>query len=134
MARTRNQGSKWIRPVKRLAIYLRDDCRCAYCGRDASMGAVLTLDHITACELGGTNEATNLITACRSCNSSKQDLTMRAWYRILRESGRDTNAIGRFIRARSARDLKPALRAARCMLDSMDSSDYATLGDLAIAR
>jgi len=134
MARTRNQGSKWIRPAKRLAIYLRDDCRCAYCGRDASMGAVLTLDHIVACELGGSNEEANLITACRSCNSSKQDITMRAWYKLLRDSGRDTTAISRFIRTRSQRDLTPFIRTAKNMMDSFDSADFDNYGQLALAK
>lgn len=39
----KTNGSKWIKPVKREAIYRRDDKKCVYCGRDHS----LTLDHIT---------------------------------------------------------------------------------------
>jgi len=64
-------GSKWIRREKRLAIYLRDGMACAFCGDSIEDGAMLTLDHIVPRELGGTNEANNLITACRQCNSSK---------------------------------------------------------------
>lgn len=133
MARTRNQGSKWVRPAKRLAIYLRDGCRCAFCGRDASMGAVLTLDHLIARHLGGSNHESNLITACRSCNSSKQDATMRAWYKTLREAGRDTTAISRFIRTRTQRDLKPFIRTAKNMIASMED-EFANYGELALAN
>jgi 5-methylcytosine-specific restriction endonuclease McrA len=134
MARTRNQGSKWIRPDRRLAIYLRDDCACAYCGRDATMGAVLTLDHIIACELldRPDNSSTNLITACRSCNSSKQDITMRAWYKVLRANGRDTKAISRYVRTHSKRDIKAYRTTAKALIASMTGS-FANYGELAAA-
>lgn len=68
-------GGKWIRPEKRLAIYIRDGFGCAYCGRDLrnAAPAEVTLDHLLPRVAGGGNEATNLITACRSCNSSRQD-------------------------------------------------------------
>lgn len=68
-------GSKWIRADKRLALYIRDGFACAYCGRalrDAPPAEV-TLDHLLPRIAGGSNDATNLITACRSCNSSRQD-------------------------------------------------------------
>lgn len=71
-------GGKWIRPEKRLAIYIRDNFTCLYCGRilkDASSREV-TLDHLVPRSDGGNNEATNLVTACLSCNSSRQD---RPW-------------------------------------------------------
>jgi 5-methylcytosine-specific restriction endonuclease McrA len=117
MARKRNQGSKWIRPAKRLAIYHRDGFACAYCGAHAEEGAKLTLDHIVACELGGSNEATNLITACLSCNSSKQDATTREWFEALRDFGVDTSKVGPRIRRLAAKplDMKAgaALLAAR---------------------
>ena len=115
MARTRNQGSKWIRPVKRTAIYLRDGGACLYCGRGICDGVILTLDHIVACELGGSNEATNLVTACLSCNSSKQDATTREWFVILRDRGVDTTALGAKIRRHAKRDLTPYLATARKM-------------------
>lgn len=69
------QGSKWIRKEKRLAIYIRDGFSCAYCGRDlrGAEPCEVTLDHLLPRCVGGGNEATNLITACRSCNSSRQD-------------------------------------------------------------
>lgn len=68
-------AGRWIRVEKRLAIYLRDGFLCAYCGsalQDAAPADV-TLDHLLPRSAGGSNDATNLVTACRSCNSSRQD-------------------------------------------------------------
>ena len=131
MARKRNQGSNWIRKDKRLAIYLRDDCRCAYCGRDAAMGAILTLDHIVACENGGTNAATNLITSCRSCNSSKQDLPLDEWFAILDERGFDSCAVKAKMERNRKVKLTPIRRTAKCILASLDTTDFDTMGHIA---
>lgn len=71
-------GKNWIRPERRLAIHIRDGFTCAYCGcdlRNAGPGEV-SLDHLVPRSEGGGNETSNLVTACRSCNSSRQD---RPW-------------------------------------------------------
>lgn len=94
MARVRNQGSKWIRRNKRLAIYLRDGFACVYCGAGVEDAAKLTLDHVLPCELGGSNEGTNLVTCCLSCNSAKQACTTRQWFRRLRDRGVNTARLG----------------------------------------
>ena len=65
------QGMNWIRPEKRLAIYLRDGLACCYCGDTVEAGAKLTLDHLRPYSKGGGNEPTNLVTACHRCNSSR---------------------------------------------------------------
>ena len=61
----------WIRPVKRLAIYLRDGLACAWCGEGIEDGVKLTLDHLTPHSRQGSNDQTNLVTACHRCNSSR---------------------------------------------------------------
>lgn len=63
----------WIRKEKRLALYIRDSVRCLYCGADLRHAAPadITLDHLLPRSAGGSNVATNLATACRSCNSSR---------------------------------------------------------------
>lgn len=69
------RSGAWITRKRRLAVYLRDEFRCQYCGvglhhvrpRD------ITLDHLTPRELGGTHESANLVTACHPCNSRKRD-------------------------------------------------------------
>lgn len=112
--RKAGQGSKWIRPVKRVAIYLRDGMCCMYCGKSGPEdGVLLTLDHVLACELGGTNEATNLVTACVSCNSSKQDSTTREWFSTLRDRGVNTTTLGAKVRKHVGRDLAPYLVQAK---------------------
>lgn len=107
-SRKRGQGSKWCRPSTRLAIYHRDGFCCVYCGATAESGAQLTLDHVLACELGGDNNPTNLITACLSCNSSKQDATTRQWFATLRDRGIDTAEVGPRVRRQTARKLDRA--------------------------
>ena len=66
-------GMNWIRQAKRLAIYMRDGLACAYCGAAIEDGTQLTLDHVKPHSHGGTNEATNLVTACHRCNSARAD-------------------------------------------------------------
>lgn len=80
----RGQGSKWIRPEKRQRIYRRDGWRCVWCrrqGRLTSEGFCLelTLDHVTPRELGGTNDAANLVTSCVKCNTRRGKLGLLAW-------------------------------------------------------
>jgi 5-methylcytosine-specific restriction endonuclease McrA len=74
-------GSHWIRPVARLAIYLRDGLACAYCGRDlhGADPADVTLDHLDARHCAGRHRPANLVTACRRCNSSRQDRPWREY-------------------------------------------------------
>jgi 5-methylcytosine-specific restriction endonuclease McrA len=75
----RRSGSAWIPRWRRLALYLRDGFRCAYCGRDLR-GATphqITLDHLVCVAVGGGHEDGNLVTACLSCNSQRG---ARAWY------------------------------------------------------
>src|SRR5438128_11454104 len=37
--KVKNQGMNWIRPEKRLALYLRDGLACCYCGEAVEDGA-----------------------------------------------------------------------------------------------
>lgn len=107
-------GSKWIRPEKRLAIYLRDGMACAYCGARAEDGAQLSLDHLQPRELGGTHDTTNLVTCCVSDNSARQDSSMREWFVTLRDRGIDTSKLSARIRRATARRLD--LAAAKKMI------------------
>jgi len=72
-------GMNWIRREKRLAIYLRDGMACCYCGEGVENGAQLTLDHLTPASRGGSNAASNLVTACKRCNSARG---ARSWRRF----------------------------------------------------
>ena len=64
-------------------IKARDGGRCVYCGAtEASSGAHLHLDHLTPRVDGGADVASNLVLACRSCNSARQDMALPAWCRL----------------------------------------------------
>lgn len=63
-------GPKRVSRRLRFEIFRRDGHRCKYCGA-TSDDAELTIDHVVPVALGGTNEASNLVTACRRCNSGK---------------------------------------------------------------
>jgi 5-methylcytosine-specific restriction endonuclease McrA len=79
-AKRPGRSSKWITPCRRLAIYIRDGFRCAYCGRDLSDAAPreLSLDHLVCREAGGDHSNANLVTACYRCNSQRQH---KVWFR-----------------------------------------------------
>jgi hypothetical protein len=54
----------------RYEILRRDNHACRYCGASAPE-VKLTVDHVVPVALGGTDEPTNLVTACADCNSGK---------------------------------------------------------------
>lgn len=83
-AKTWNGGG-WIRPEKRLAIHLRDGLACCYCGATVEDGAIMTLDHIRPRSKGGRNEASNLVTACKRCNSARGNRPLAAFARAAAE-------------------------------------------------
>ena len=73
--------SKWISGSNRIAIYLRDDWTCQICRERVDRHAdplsdwYPSLDHIVPRSHGGTDDADNLRTAHRWCNSVRGDLT-----------------------------------------------------------
>lgn len=84
-ARRNWNGSRWITPSRRLAIYLRDGMACVYCTRaiESDEGVTLSLDHIR-CEIyGGTHVSTNLVTACTLCNSRRGKKSVREFSQVV---------------------------------------------------
>ena|SRR3990167_7668965 len=55
----------------RFDVFVRDGFACRYCGRAATDGAVLEVDHVHPRALGGRDEMNNLVTACWECNRGK---------------------------------------------------------------
>jgi 5-methylcytosine-specific restriction endonuclease McrA len=69
----------------RLNIYMRDGWTCQYCG-DRKATKDLTFDHVVPRSAGGKTSWTNIVTACRPCNSEKDDKTPRqARMKLIRE-------------------------------------------------
>lgn len=59
-------------------VWARDNFSCVYCGR--KMGQVqLTIDHFMPLELGGHNDETNYLAACKRCNKDKGALHPERW-------------------------------------------------------
>lgn len=52
------------------------DDKCCYCGAEA----LLTADHLQALASGGTNDVSNIVPACLSCNCSKGATEYREWF------------------------------------------------------
>jgi hypothetical protein len=58
----------------RFEILRRDNHACRYCGAKAP-DVALTVDHVVPVALGGTDDPSNLVTACRPCNTGKSSIT-----------------------------------------------------------
>lgn len=54
----------------RYEILRRDNNTCRYCGGSAP-DVALTVDHVVPTALGGSDDPTNLVAACKDCNSGK---------------------------------------------------------------
>jgi len=57
--------------LSRQNIFKRDGYECQYCGTNKH----LTLDHVLPRSKGGKSSWTNLVTACKRCNTQKGDYT-----------------------------------------------------------
>ena len=59
-----------ISGVVQQKVWTADGFKCMYCG--IAMGKMLlTIDHYIPLELGGENDTSNYLSACRSCNKTK---------------------------------------------------------------
>lgn len=65
-----------LTPAQWIAACEAFDFKCAYCGSAHK----ITMDHFIACTKGGKTSADNIIPACQSCNSSKQDKDAIEWF------------------------------------------------------
>ena len=59
----------------RFEVLKRDLFKCQYCGVNAD-DAVLHVDHVIAIANGGSNDPSNLVTACSVCNLGKSDVPL----------------------------------------------------------
>ncbi|MFH1685521.1 MAG: HNH endonuclease [Candidatus Micrarchaeota archaeon] len=50
---------------------------CVYCGKKNE----LQVEHVVPLDKGGRNDVTNLVIACKSCNSSKRNETPEDWFK-----------------------------------------------------
>jgi 5-methylcytosine-specific restriction endonuclease McrA len=65
---------RFRRQVTNTFLFARDQYRCQYCGRSSAElkpREALTRDHVIPISRGGSNEWTNVVTACSPCNTRK---------------------------------------------------------------
>ena len=65
---------RFRRQVTNTFLFARDRYRCQYCGRtqaELRPREALTRDHLVPLSRGGTNDWTNVVTACSPCNTRK---------------------------------------------------------------
>jgi hypothetical protein len=103
--------------AKRLRIYERDDYACWYCGLGLAREVVAvdgsfvgnqpfsllpTLDHLEPRIRGGYDLDSNLVTACRSCNSKKGKKSVEESRRYLSVQLENTNDVAMWIQGKTA--------------------------------
>lgn len=70
----RYEISGWVQQK----VWKADGLKCMYC--DRAMGEVqLTVDHFVPLEMGGVNDTSNYLTACRKCNKDKGGMDPEVW-------------------------------------------------------
>lgn len=65
---------RFRRQVTNTFLFARDGYRCQFCGRSSAElrpRESLTRDHLVPLSRGGTNDWTNVVTACSPCNTRK---------------------------------------------------------------
>ena len=70
-----NEGTQHISSIYEDEKYKLSNVKCAYCGASDN----LALDHLTPRYNGGKDSGENLVYACKSCNSSKNNKDLIVW-------------------------------------------------------
>ncbi len=72
----RASQSKYVRrtipPLNNRELFFRDGNLCMYCGKELP-DFMLTRDHVKPVSRGGRDRWSNVVTACRTCNTRKGD-------------------------------------------------------------
>lgn len=99
---------------RKRAVWKRDNYRCRYCNtsvcapsEDMPRERWATVDHVVAKSRGGTNDKSNLVTACSACNAAKASKTVEKF------KARGGRFAQRPVSAGAA--LKPGYRPAQAM-------------------
>jgi HNH endonuclease len=66
-------GRSWHR------LLIRHDGRCAYCKQPPPDGERLTMEHVVPLSRGGSHSEGNILPACGTCNTTKNDKLLIEW-------------------------------------------------------
>lgn len=97
-----------LKPIVKERIFRRDNYECVYCGASRLDGASVKLhaDHITPYSRGGDNVASNIVTACSTCNIVKSAALDSANITKLVSIARERNALHGIDDRRPVRDVR----------------------------
>lgn len=74
--RLKNSGSVGVTLEEWTTILLKFEGKCAYCGNPGT-----SIDHVIPISKGGKDDSSNVVPACRRCNSSKGAKLLHEWKR-----------------------------------------------------
>ncbi len=74
--------------AQRTEVYLREDCKCHYCGITLSYKS-FHVDHIVPWSKGGRTQLDNLVASCYMCNIAKSDIDYQKFKILLSIKGLD---------------------------------------------
>ena len=83
---------KKLNKAQRQQVYGKCNGRCAYCGHGLEYRD-MQVDHMTPLKIGGADEISNMLPACRSCNHYKHTLTVE---QFRQEIGKAPNRLMRY--------------------------------------
>lgn len=86
----------------RAEIFRRDNSTCRYCGAKAP-AVEITIDHVVPVTLGGSDDPSNLVTACADCNNGKTSVPPNA--AIVKQVSEDAFRWARAIEAAAEKTL-----------------------------
>lgn len=78
-----SKRGQWCRSEKRLGIYIRDCFACVYCGQGVVDRVKLTLDHVVPWSEYGSDDESNLVTACHLCNSTRGKRSVSEFVKVV---------------------------------------------------
>lgn len=93
MAKRKSTGKR-----ARFEVFKRDGFKCCYCGRSPP-DVLLHADHIIAVSNGGTDDPTNLITACADCNLGKADVPLTSVVPLMERQAEEAQERAEQVRA-----------------------------------
>lgn len=108
-------GKHNVREIQEILGYQGN--RCIYCNIQFGGGDRATRDHLTPVLFGGTDWASNIVMACRSCNTRRGTIPFRTYCTVLSptQNRRILNCLGERIAAMKPTELPDGAFAAFCI-------------------